>query len=663
MKSSKKEIEKKLDTSNKKDELEGDKKIMIQNPLFGIKNNRFRSASSNNMDGYIKKKDSKTLKTDSPMLENKKVTKSEIQKIEKMLPPSPNKSALRDKYKNIKSTSTNSFISHASFFDINEAKENGSKKEKIEEDNKEDHQQKETTKKLCIKERKQKRRHSEPFWHSWNYHVNSSFKVKMLSNSKDATPRKKKSSLIMDRDSPIITGSNSSTTAVMVEKNGKNLLIEVSFSKLIDFCVGDDLNDNDFLSCFLLTHKYFSTSIDVLEELERRYFSIAWVENEDPSHKNVIVKKLRVINVLKKWLGSDYLKSDVIGDKELEEKFVSLFDKIKDESSFSEKWATRLKESYEAPLHYHEVGKDVPPPILPININTKGLEFCDVHPLEIARQLALIEFKLFESIKPCEFFRCAWSKKNAQETAPNVMAMTKFFNQVSFWLATEIVQTPNLEKRVEIVTRMIQLGEYSLSLNNYNGLMEIYCALSMSPISRLKDTWSLVPESYIQKYNGFAYLLKQNQNYKNYRSIVEDAMPPLIPFQGVYQADLTMFAETPDFTEKTGNINFEKMYKMGKVYKQIELCQLTHYDLTPVAYIADFIMNGVNSSKNNDELYKLSLEIENSKTNPSSKLKKIRNKTRFGKKEVVPDWLKTLKSKNPLMDILVERAINEKKLK
>ena len=36
------------------------------------------------------------------------------------------------------------------------------------------------------------------------------------------------------------------------------------------------------------------------------------------------------MNVLKKWLASDYLKSDILGDKPVEEKFQSFFERMKE---------------------------------------------------------------------------------------------------------------------------------------------------------------------------------------------------------------------------------------------------------------------------------------------------------------------------------------------
>jgi son of sevenless-like protein len=52
------------------------------------------------------------------------------------------------------------------------------------------------------------------------------------------------------------------------------------------------------------------------------------------------------------------------------------------------------------------------------------------HSEEIARQLTLIEFELFQKIKPWEFLGLQWNKKDKDLKAPNILAMIQRFNQV-----------------------------------------------------------------------------------------------------------------------------------------------------------------------------------------------------------------------------------------
>ena len=55
-------------------------------------------------------------------------------------------------------------------------------------------------------------------------------------------------------------------------------------------------------------------------------------------------------------------------------------------------------------------------------------EFLSTSPLEIARQLTLMDSELFRKIHHTEFLNSAWSSKKAQ--APNIAMFTERFNRV-----------------------------------------------------------------------------------------------------------------------------------------------------------------------------------------------------------------------------------------
>ncbi|SRR6266498_2664256 len=77
-----------------------------------------------------------------------------------------------------------------------------------------------------------------------------------------------------------------------------------------------------------------------------------------------------------------------------------------------------------------------PPPILPKNI--KKLKFLDIDPLEIARQLTIIESKLYNKIQPVECLNKAWGKVegdgdgDGDVVAANIKAMISNSNKVKF---------------------------------------------------------------------------------------------------------------------------------------------------------------------------------------------------------------------------------------
>jgi hypothetical protein len=86
----------------------------------------------------------------------------------------------------------------------------------------------------------------------------------------------------------------------------------------------------------------------------------------------------------------------------------------------------------------------------------------DIDPVEIARQLTLIEYGLYKKIMPQECLGQAWTKAATRnEKAPHIMAMISRFNHVSRWVATEIVKVENIKRRAEVLTHVINIAVVS----------------------------------------------------------------------------------------------------------------------------------------------------------------------------------------------------------
>jgi RasGEF domain len=56
-------------------------------------------------------------------------------------------------------------------------------------------------------------------------------------------------------------------------------------------------------------------------------------------------------------------------------------------------------------------------------------------------------------------------------------------NSIPYWVATEIVQRDNLEKRVAVLRKFIYIADHCRALCNFNGLMEILSGLNMTAVS------------------------------------------------------------------------------------------------------------------------------------------------------------------------------------
>lgn len=73
--------------------------------------------------------------------------------------------------------------------------------------------------------------------------------------------------------------------------------------------------------------------------------------------------------------------------------------------------------------------------------------------------------------------------------------------------------------------------------------MAILAALNSSTISRLTRTWDGLSVKYKVLLEGLRKATEHTRNYAEYRGALRRAMPPALPFLGLYLTDLTFCYE------------------------------------------------------------------------------------------------------------------------
>ncbi|KAF2073684.1 hypothetical protein CYY_005001 [Polysphondylium violaceum] len=251
--------------------------------------------------------------------------------------------------------------------------------------------------------------------------------------------------------------------------------------------------------------------------------------------------------------------------------------------------------------------------------------FLDYSPQDIANQLTLLEFKMFQGVKMKELYYKSWTvAKTKFEQSPNVMALITMSNKIANWVATEVVTTPHPKKRVEVVKRFISIAEHCKKINNFNTLMEIISGLNNSSVSRLKETWKSLPTRYTNSFNQLQNFLKTDENWKLYRQAVKSKEVPCLPYMGLFLQDINFVEDgNSNIVEDEHNyINFKKMTLLSNILSEIQYFQKhPYYSFQTNTYIQTFIEKDIVILPDK-ELYAFSKFVE-SPTNPLNKFNKF----------------------------------------
>jgi son of sevenless len=378
-----------------------------------------------------------------------------------------------------------------------------------------------------------------------------------------------------------------------------------SVDKIIEYLTNRKDSDNDSLYTFMLCYRSFISPYELIKKLKLRYLTpypqymkssndqSEWIQSE------LIPIRLKISQILKLWLEHHFYDFD----PELTElivDFIKLMKNTNGKNLASSIETTLLKKQSKSKstIQTKRIGYVE-------NIPKKWESMFDWDPKEIARQITFREYLIFRKIGPGECVNKAWSSKDKATKAPNILELINWFNLFSGYLATTILTSPNVKDRAKTLSFCINLANEFKALNNINGIYEVISSLNLASVHRLKLTWATIPQKDKALADELAQYVSNDSNFKYIREQVAIAIPPLIPYLGLFLTDLTFIDEgNQDFVNN--KINFVKVQRVSTIIRNIKTYQQTPYDIHLIEPLQNYF-DEIDFRLTEDDMYDLSI--------------------------------------------------------
>uniref|UniRef100_A0A8C6J6K3 Uncharacterized protein n=1 Tax=Melopsittacus undulatus TaxID=13146 RepID=A0A8C6J6K3_MELUD len=400
-------------------------------------------------------------------------------------------------------------------------------------------------------------------------------------------------------------------------RNGIPIIKGGTVVKLIERLTYHMYADPNFVRTFLTTYRSFCKPQELLSLLIERFEipepepteadRLAIEKGEQPISADlkrfrkeyVQPVQLRILNVFRHWVEHHFY--DFERDLELLERLETFISSVRGKSM--KKWVESIakiikRKKAQANGISHNITFESPPPPVEWHIwrvgHSETLDLMTLHPIEIARQLTLLESDLYRAVQPSELVGSVWTKEDKEINSPNLLKMIRL--SVKFKIKC-LIFNKDQDHASKLTDKIIVCLQQPHDSN-----LNFSSCICIPGKKRVLDE---------------AVELSQD-HFKKYLAKLKSINPPCVPFFGIYLTNILKTEEgNPDFLKRQGKelINFSKRRKVAEITGEIQQYQNQPYCLRIEPEIRKFFenlnpMGKIPEKEFTDYLFNKSLEIE-----------------------------------------------------
>uniref|UniRef100_A0AAR2LHN7 Rap guanine nucleotide exchange factor (GEF) 4 n=1 Tax=Pygocentrus nattereri TaxID=42514 RepID=A0AAR2LHN7_PYGNA len=163
---------------------------------------------------------------------------------------------------------------------------------------------------------------------------------------------------------------------------------------------------------------------------------------------------------------------------------------------------------------------------------------------DLAYQMTLYDWELFNCVHEHELIYHTFGRHHFKKTTANLDLFLRRFNEIQFWVVTEVCLCSALSKRVQLLKKFIKIA------------------------AQVRKTL----DKFKKFYGEFENLMDPSRNHRAYRLTVAKLDPPIIPFMPLLIKDMT-FTHEGNKTFVDSLVNFEKMRMIANTVRIMRYCR------------------------------------------------------------------------------------------